>query len=132
MAQAPASPRQPSPMTAFTPQRTIRQQAQIQSGAPSAESAEPIEPRSYPAAAKGSAPSAEPTETHPKDKPEDRRNSQRIATVENVRGPKNEASRSRGWPRGQFTPEEHLYRAQYGWQAFDAALRESALGSVAL
>ena len=109
MAQAPASPRQPSPMTAFTPQRAIRQQAHIQSGAPSVESAGPIEPRSYAAVAKGSAPPAEPTETHPRDKPEDRRNSQRIATIENVREPKTEASRSRGWPRGQFTPGERVH-----------------------
>ena len=33
------------------------------------------------------------------------------------------------WPRGSFTPEEQLYRAQYGWAAFSDALRGKALDS---
>lgn len=32
------------------------------------------------------------------------------------------------WPRGPFTPEEELYRAQYGAAALSDALREEALG----
>ena len=32
------------------------------------------------------------------------------------------------WPRGPFTPEEELYRAQYGAMALSDALREEALG----
>ena len=32
------------------------------------------------------------------------------------------------WPRGPFTPEEELYRAQFGAQALSAILREEALG----
>ena len=34
------------------------------------------------------------------------------------------------WPRGPFTPEEELYRAQFGAAAFSATLREEALGPV--
>jgi hypothetical protein len=30
------------------------------------------------------------------------------------------------WPRGNFTPEEELYRAQVGWQNFSNWLREEA------
>jgi hypothetical protein len=33
------------------------------------------------------------------------------------------------WPRGSFTREEQLYRAQFGWQAFAAAVRERAVTS---
>lgn len=32
------------------------------------------------------------------------------------------------WPRGPFSPEEELYRAQFGWAAFSAVLREEAIG----
>ena len=41
-------------------------------------------------------------------------------------------SESRGripWPRGPFTPEEELYRAQFGAAALSSALREEALGA---
>lgn len=34
------------------------------------------------------------------------------------------------WPKGPFTSEEELYRAQYGAAAFSAVLREDALGPV--
>lgn len=33
------------------------------------------------------------------------------------------------WPRGPFTPEEELYRAQFGEGALSAALRDEALGT---
>jgi hypothetical protein len=38
-------------------------------------------------------------------------------------------ARSSPWPRGSFTREEQLYRAQFGWQAFAAALSGRAATS---
>ncbi len=132
MALHPGSSGSWSPLaTISNPHGPVRPPNQIRSSARNAENANPNKSRNPSAAANKSARPVEPTESLSTEKPADRRISQQSTAVEGFREPNVKAAHSRGWPRGQFTPEEQLYRAQYGWQAFDAALRESALAEVA-
>jgi hypothetical protein len=105
---------------------TTHLRAQIRYMNHAVEGTSPTEPRRDPAVENAPPLSLEPTTTAKVRSNAQSTSGKHIDLAQFVTMSDGEQLRSK-WPHGPFTPEEQLYRAQYGWMAFFNAKSDEAM-----